>query len=654
MRKNAVWIISVLVLLFVGLLGAGFWWWKVRQAEDFARYLPSETLGVFYVPDGIQTGVHYQGSNLKKVIECPEGRAVTSALLGFFATNLEAAKQEKFEATLKGVQKTLDIFWPNLAGKTFAAVTRINPAEPLQSGAIVGFSPYAGTAAFEPFWLQCKELLTAEAKEAVTFGSGEYNGIPYETVEKTGEKGSKLCKAIVGKWAIVTYGEPTLQEFINRFQGKDSSPTLAQYSDYKKVQKNLGPYDLMIYGNITAGINVGLQVMAASPMKDAVQKEPFTKLAEIYREFPAFGGKLVFDGPLLRTQWVVLNPKELRTDLGASQIPGKLKMVSYTSDDTVFYEGARIELKKQWAVATERVDPQAKEILKTVEATLKNSGIDLQTNVFDALGTELALIVDWTPMAPAPEVGVLVEIAKPDAFKPVIDAGLKLLQTTGGTNLVLTDSTAGSIPLKTVTLPVPYVSPTFTTSGNLLGIFTTRDFAQRLLSKNGGKTLYDQAEFMALKSPPFEDVLSGIYVNTPRIVDHCYIHVKTFWPSAMAFMPPKISQTIGKTQLPDKLSFSGDMGAWMLSTEINDEAILMKTVSGAGSPLLPLFVAGVAVVSYQGIAAGHAHEQAVAAGNTAPVPLGASSVPPVAPVTGSTPTNVETNAVPPSPEPAAQ
>lgn len=613
MRRKAIWIGSGLFVVILLLLAVGFWWWRSGPSENFAVYLPSDTLAVVYAPDGLKTLLRYQSSNLKKVLECPEGKNVSSVVAGMTGDGLSDDIKTKIQDGQKKANDILNTFWPNLSGQSFFAVTKIDTEHAEQSSMILGFAPHSGTATFDPFWDKCKTDFQDLWKDGVSFGTAEYKGISYETVDGTGEmKTLRVCKAKVGHWVIVTFGEGALKDFVDRYQKPTPADSLSSQADYKKISGRLANGEVIFYGNIAQGCKVAQEGLE----KNLLLKGNIANLTKAYEPFPAFGGKIAFDGPLLRSQWIILSPKDLRPDLGVAYQPCSFHTLTYTSEDTIFYEASQLDLKKQWDyIGKSAADPQVNQGLKTFEIMCTGAGVDLHKNVLEAVGPEICIMADWLKSDAYPSLSILTELQKPDDFKPTIDALVNLAAGAAGGPAALKDSTAGSITLKTITLPIGGIAPTFTTSGKVFGIFMGPASAQRILTKTSGPTIYDQPEFKALGSPVFEGSTGAIYLNTPRIVDRTYSYVKPMTQMAAPFLPANVSTALSKISFPDKLSFSADLGGWVMKQRVDDDAIQIDTVTGV-SPVIPVCLAAGAAIGIQSSMMMHAHAAA-----TPPVPV---------------------------------
>jgi len=594
MRKITIWIGTGLFFVVAALLIVGFWWWKSGQNENFAAYLPSETLAVIYAPDGMQTYLHFQNSNLKKVIECPEGKALSEAMAGLTGEGMSDEAQAKLQKGKKDFEELIQTFWPNLSGKSFLAVTKIDPGHPEQSSVIIGFEPHFGPATFDPFWVKFVADLKETGKDTVHFGTGEYEGVSFETLEGTGKlKSLKVCKAKVGLWVVLSNGEEALKDFVNRHQKLNPSESLAGQPEYQKLCKRLSNCDVMAYGNIAQGCKLAEQILS----KNLPTNTAIANITKTYQPFPALGGKIAFDGALLKSQWVILSPKEQRPDLGIVYQPCEFRTLTYTSDDTVFYEASQLDLSKQWEYMLKTsADPKVNEGLKSFEKICEGAGLDLRKNVLEAIGPEFCLIVDWMESDPYPNLAIISEVAKPDDLQPAENALVKMAEGAMGGPSALKDSTAGPTTLKTISLPFGKLSPTFTSSGKVFAVFTSQESAQRILGKQPGDTIYDQEEFKALGSPVFNGSNVGAYINTPRIVDRCYGYVKPMAQLASHFLPGKLATAVSHASLPEKLSFSSDLGAWVMREHVDDEAFQVDTVTGAMNPFIPVgFIAGAAI-----------------------------------------------------------
>jgi hypothetical protein len=599
--KRLLLLLSLIILLLAAGGGACWWLLKKKSAETpIVSSLPADIILYAHIPDGTASYNRYQQSNLKKVVESPELKFLKSWVLSLGESKLNPSQKEGIDKT----QELVDLLARNLDGESFVAVMPIDLKNFKGDGlkelpVVLGLRPKEGKAGLNALIGKFKELLGKELEDAPR-GNGEHGGINYTWIDCPREV--RICQGHVGDWEVTTLSEPTLHMFIDRYQKKINSPSLADSAPYQTLRSRLGAEeDAFAYVNFQSAFE-----MVRLALSDAaIPQEMLTKMLDQSRFLSAVGLSVRFRQNQIEDTLVALAPKATRPDLGRNYDPCAYQTMQFTSAETLVYFAQNLDAHKQYDYLLKTYQDTAPESYKSLtkfNETVASTGLDLNRNLLDAIGPEVGFALEWPRESPLPEAGLFVEIAHPDDFKPVMDLLVKNVEPlTESTNDkegkpispvgMLIDSQMGPYQLKTFkfTKSIP-LSPTVATGNNFFALFLTETGAHRALEKQDGSTVKDSPGYKT-SGASLGRTSSFIFVDMSRLTDRLYEAAKPYYGMALAFSPD-LQATLKNFRLPASLGFTQPMGSWTLSTQVDDEAFTMHSQSGIGTPIFPFMLLG--------------------------------------------------------------
>lgn len=594
-RKRIVSGIAVALLLIV-LGGGGWWWWTHHARVNAADYLPERTFLFVHIPDANATRQSYVNSRLKAFLDAGEIKSMIQMA--------KEAVTEKMPPENKGTSTTALEIWTlferNLTGEAFLAITDVDFQNANKIGFIAGAKPAQGLKDMPPLVERIKQVTGAAVKNAKQ-GKANHGGVDYEWVDLEGK--SKLCVAAVGPWEIVTLGETALNDFIDRFNAKGKSPgSLAQSNSYKSVLTRMpAKRDMVAYVGILPVQDQILKLLQSQPGQQS-SAEMFKR---VYNQIQGVGWSAAFEDRRLHETFIGLMPKASRPDLGKTYEPCAYKTLAMTSPQTFIYTAQNFDFRKYWDYSVKISSDgsvSTAQSMQQVPAWFTAQHLDFNKNLLDALGSEYALIVDWPGDMMFPDLAIVFDVAKPDDLKPTIDMLLQTLtpflgmDPNGG---ALEDGKAGAYEFKTYrTKKMPMISPTLVTRGDKFGIFLTQTAAKRMLT-NTGATLAKQQAFTEVGGDKIDGTTGLAYINFGAFIDRAYATAKPYLGLA-SMMSPDAQKWLGSTKFPDTLSFTADLGSWLMRTRVDDNSTVTETLSNTGNlPITAVALAagGAAVIN---------------------------------------------------------
>jgi len=589
-------------------MGVGAYLWLQQQHQkteeaSIVKALPEDTILFAHIPDGTASYGRYQLSNLKKVAECTELKFVKA-----WAMNLGEAKLNPSQK--EDIDKTQDLFnqlGRSLDGESFIAILPVDVKNIKSPGlkeipVVFGLRPKEGSTGAQALIGKIKQLLGSEADDAPK-GKGQHGDISYEWVDCP--RGVRICQGQVGDWSITTLSEPTLHKFIDRYQNKIQTPSLAEAASYKTLRGRLQPgEDAFVYFNFQTALEMA-QLAIDDP---EIPKGMISKALDQFRFLTATGIAVRFQKNELEDTIVALAPKANRPDLGRNYELCAYQTLKFTSPETLLYYAQNLDAHKQYDYLLKTYQdtaPESYQALGKFNETVTAHGLDLNKNILDAVGPEVAFSLEWPKESLLPDAAFFVELSHPDDFKPVTDLLVKNLEplTESKTNKdgkpispvgMIVDGQAGSYQLKTFkfTKSLP-LSPTLANSANFCALFLTEQGARRALDKNNQLTLKDGPGFKT-SGADLSGTSAFVFVDMSRLTDHLYETAKPYYSMALAFSPD-LQAMLKDFKLPNSLGFIQPLGCWTMTSQVDDEAFTIHSKSGIGTPILPVLMASGAV-----------------------------------------------------------
>lgn len=642
MTRARLFLILGVVFLVLILGGAGGVWWylfgaNAVQCEDLA---PGDTVAFASIPNAMKIVAGYQTSQLKQIVDSPN----TQPLID--------------EITKTIGQKNLDVinaFLPCLSGQSFVAVGHIDVDHPANLHFIAAMKPKAGTADFDAFVEKVKATWPDELKAGTT-GTGNVAGVDYQWIQGPGAP-DKVCVAKVQGWIVTTWGEASLQDFIERLEKKSTTPSLAQSTDFQKSLGRVGKDPMtLLYVNYHIFIDLLQKEMSKT---NAAQADYLSK------KFGQVGGLAIgsrFENGEIVDRYSFLIPRQAQLEGGMCGPPCPFETLQFTGGDTRFYMASSVDWKQMWKNFQDQTNtnPMGPMITGIIQSSIKAAGLDLDKNIIDALGNETSIQVEWSADSMIPEAGLFIKLDKPDDFKPTIDFIIEAARKAYINSAVIKEVSSGGHNFASLQfVQVSPISPTITKDGPYLGLFLTPNQAVRSFLRDGSTGLTHNADFQRQIGDKRNGASAIVFLDTPALLDRAYRAGMPYLSMASMFNKNLAAVLNGK-QWPQDLTWLAPIGTWSAVSTPDDDGVQGYSVSGVGNQ-------GIALCLGLGVAAGVGESMGLFPKPTPPpappiispfptsaiAPTPAVSVPPNTPPAGLVPTAAPTPEVSPVPSPTA-
>jgi hypothetical protein len=559
--KRFGWLVLVLILL----AGAGIWWFFAGSAAIAARLVPADSLVFACIPNGAGVLSGYNGSQWRQIVDSPNTQPL-----------LNAIQQQVGDKNLG----LLRVLLPNLSGQSFIAVTHFDPANPSAVGVVAAMKPRLGTDSFDTFVQQLKAAYP-DLSGATKTGQDTLLGVNYQWIESSSGSTDRLCVARLHGWIITTLGVASLQDTIERLQGKSSTPSLADADDFKKSSDRVGPgSQALLYVNYPRVMDLVTQRFGASnpAMADTLKK----RLA-------GFGGAAIgtgFEGSEIVDHFSLLESRQTQADNGFGSTPCAFDTLKFTGPDTRFYYGTNVNWPQVWKnfQAQMSAGPSAPNSYLTALQTLAQSeNIDLEKNIFDSLGQEYSVQVEWAADSLYPDVGIYFKVDKEADFKPAIAAFIDYTRKQFAASAVINEMQVDGHHFATLKFIQAFpVSPTITEDGPYFGIFLNDTNAARALGRDESRGLLHNDDFDRQIGSKRDGASQLVFLDAPKILDQAYRTAQPYLPMA-GMINPTLAALIKDRQLPPDLTWLAPIGTWSAVLKNDDDGVAGYSRSGIGN-----------------------------------------------------------------------
>jgi hypothetical protein len=567
-RARVLILLGIVFLILILGVGAGAWWYLYGPNKvDAAELVPSDTLFYATIPNAATIATGYQTSQLKQLVDSPNTKPLSDSIV-----------------TAIG-QKNIDLFnafLPNLSGQSFFAVTHFDSNHPEQTGLIAGLKPKAGMGSFDAFIAQLKTSYPDFLKQGTT-GMGNVAGVDYQWLKGPGAT-DKICVAQVSGWIITTWGEASLQDWIERFHKKSATPSLAQNTDYQKSVTRVGNAPMtLLYVNYHAALDILQKQFAKTNSKGSDY---------LAKKFAAIGGMAIgtdFENGEIVDRFSCLIPHQAQVDAGMASAPCPFETLKFTGPATRLYWAASVD----WQQYAKNIQDQENQsgmpnpiiegVVRVAQNWAQGAGIDLHHNILDALGPEVSVQMEWNDDKTYPEIGLFVKIAKPDDFKPTIDALIATARKTYALSAVITELNANGQTFSALKFiqAQPFV-PTITETGPYFGVFSSENLAVGSYSRDDSSNLTHNADFTRQIGDKRNGAAQISFIDTPKLADRAYRMAMPYVSLMSLFNKQLAAMLQGKT-LPPDLTWLAPMGTWSFVMTPDDAGIQAYSVSGIGN-----------------------------------------------------------------------
>jgi hypothetical protein len=583
--------LQILLVTFVAALllsvgaGAGAWYYLYGGPEiSAAELVPANTLAFATIPNGTAIVESYQTSQAKLLLASPQLKSVHDEIIQVMGP------------------KNVDLihtFLPNLSGQSFFAVTMFDPDHPDKIGLVAGMQPKAGLGDFGAFLDKLKATYADELKLA-KIGKGNVAGHDYDWIQGPGMT-EKVCVANIGGWVITTLGEPSLQDWIERFEKRSTTSSLADNADYRSSIMRVGDAPLALgYINYHDLLGyLGKQLTKTDP-----------KMADIFtKKLKDIGGAAVgtsIENGQIVDRYSFLMPRQAQLDNGLSADPCPFDTLKFTSRDTRLYWATSFNWKQYYANLKEQLEaepgnPAASLATGFLQDWFHQNHLDVQHNIVEALGPEISLQAEWNDGMNFPEVGFFAKLDKPDDFKPVVSALLDTARKQFATTALIKEMNVNGQNFATLNfVPIGVLSPTVTEDGPYFGLFLTANQAARSFQRDPNLTLAQNDNFKQQIGDQRTGAQQILYLDSPFMLNRAY-KLAVPYLSMAAMFDKNVANALQGRQLPDDLTWLAPMGTWSCIFKNDDSGIEAYSVSGVGNQGIFLtFLTGAGLGAAQG------------------------------------------------------
>jgi hypothetical protein len=567
-RSRVLILLGVVLLLLIGAAGGAWYYLYAPNQLDSAELVPGDTIFFASIPNAATIATGYQTSQLKQLIDSPNSQPVSDSVVKWVG------------------QKNIDVlntFLPNLSGQSFFAVTHFDANHPEQIGIIAAMKPKPGLGNFDAFVDKLKTTWPDLLKDGTT-GAGNVEGVDYQWIKGPGSS-DKICVAQVKGWIVTTWGEATLQDWLQRFHKKSITPSLAQNDDYKKTVAKVGKDSMtLFYIDYHSLLTMMQQQMAkAGSVQGQYMMKKFGSLGSL-----AVGSR--FENGEIVDRYSMEMPHQAQVDAGMSATPCPFDTLKFTGPNTRLYWASSIDWKQYWKTLTDQAaqtatdpNPVVSGMVNNLQQLATSLGIDLQKNIIDPLGSEVSFQMEWNDDTTYPEVGIFLSVAKPDDFKPTITSLMALAQKVYAQQAVVNELKSGDQTFAALKfVQSSPVTVTITETGPYFGVFTSENLAVRSFARDATVTLPHDANFIRQIGDKRNGASQIAFVDTPHLLDRTY---KTALPyvSLLSMASKELAAFLQGKNLPNDLSWLAPMGTWSYVVTSDDQGIQAYSVSGIGN-----------------------------------------------------------------------
>jgi len=577
-RSRLLILLGVVFLLLIGAIGGAWYYLYAPNKIDSAELVPGDSIFFASVPNAATIATGYQTSQLKQLVESPNSQPVSDSIVKWIG------------------QKNLDVlnaFLPNMSGQSFFAVTHFDANHPEQIGLIAAMKPKPGLGNFDAFVNKLKATWPDILKQGST-GTGNVEGVDYQWIKGPGAS-DKICVAQFKGWIVTTWGEAALQDWIQRFHKKPTTPSLSQNPDYQKSIGKVGPDPMTLvyidYHSLLALMQQ--QLTKANPLQGASLMKKLGSIGSVAMASRFENGEIV-------DRYSIEIPHQAQIDAGFAATPCPFETLKFTGPNTRIYWASSIDWKQYWkTVSADAADqgtanPMATGFVTALQDWAKSLGIDLQKNVIAALGSEVSVQLEWNDGETYPELGLFLKVDKPDDFKPVITAMVANAQKTYTQQAVISELTSNGQTFAALKFIQPSpVTVTITETGPYFGIFTSENLAVRSFARDPAVDLPHDAHFIHQIGDKRKGANQIAYLDTPYLLDRGY---RTALPyvSLLSMFNKDIAAYLQGKNLPNDLTWLAPMGTWSYVMTSDDAGVQGYSISGIGNQGILLGMTSVA------------------------------------------------------------
>jgi hypothetical protein len=576
-------------LAFVLLLATacGIWWYLFQPDKiSAAELLPAQTIFLAEIPNGAAIFDGYQTSHLKTLVDSPNSQPLKDELSSLLGTkNLDL----------------LNAFAPNLSGQSFIAVTHFDYDHPEQVGLLAAMKPKMGLGNFNAFLEKLKTTWPEMLSEGKT-GTGSVAGVGYRWIQGPGAS-DKICVAQAGGWIVTAWGEATLKDWIERFQRKSATPSLAQNPEYQTSLARVGADPMtLVYINYEAVSNV--------IRRQAAQANPAPALPSNLTGAAALTAR--FENGEIIDRYSLPLPSQTQPNSRAGLTACPFDTLKFTGPDTCFYWASTFDWKQYYKIrgpqrtgappaelpsVTLPADLLADQLLTFLTTRSETPPVAVEHNIIDALGSEFSVQLEWDKDSTYPSAGLFLKLDHADDFQAVITAIIDSVRKAYATSAVIEESNVNGQKFATLKfLQAALITPTITENGPYLGIFLGETQALHSFQRDPSFGLAHNADFERQVGDKQNGASEIIFLDSPRLLDHAYRTAMPYLSVVSMFNKDVAGFLKGRT-LPPDLSWLTPMDTWSFVMTPDPDGLKAYSISGIGNQGIFLGVAGATIAA---------------------------------------------------------
>ena len=557
---------ACLILVVAGLVGSGWWYLFGANEIESSDLVPADAIAFASIPNAAPILLGYKASQLKTVIDDPNAQPLIDLALGVIGPK----NAEIFKALA-----------PCLSGQSFIAVTKYVPGQPEQVGLIAAMHPKYGVGDFDAFITKVQATWPEEMKKA-TMGKGEVGGYAYQWI-KGPSAANKICVLRTGGWIVTAWGEAPLQDWVERYTKKSTTPNLTTNAAYQKALSGFGNMALArLYVNSAAVQDI------VSKAESQPHTVPFTVEKEAQPFLPGSQGSW-FQGGKIADRYIYPSSSRPLAETGLGETVCPLETLNFASTDNRLYWGASVDwpkLVKYLETFDGYSTPEkliAANLLNYVRTTCQKEGVDFDKDVVSTLGSEVSVQVEWGPDTTYPEIGFFTKVEKPDVLQPIVAKMVNRIRLAHIQTAVLRELNDDGRKYAVLRFIQPSIfTPTITENGPYLGLFTSQQHAVRAFNHDTRHDLFHNDDFKRQIGDKPKTASQLMFLQTPPVLDRTY-RIALPYLSLASMFSKEAGELLKGKKLPDDLTWITPIGSWSCVVTPNADGETVDSISGIGN-----------------------------------------------------------------------
>ncbi len=633
MRKVLI-TLSTLLIIFAVLIAAA-WWWLLRQPDSvgIADTLPQHVDGFMELRDGVSTTLRYRQSDLKRVYESDEVKAMLALIFGSIQVSAEENPNIPITAYQEKLESLGQVLSPQLSGRSFLAFDIQEPtkefAETIPFQMLLGLQPRPALAHPEELLTWIDENFFADLPEQVKIVDDSYQEIPYQTIRVQIKDESipfplEAHLIVHDGWFLFGIGKKLTHSFLDNVVTPGTHPVLASHPEFIELSSHReGPApDMVMFFQADSIVDNLFKQISALSMAGAgadsdeateetrkhLEKQLALQERSVQMTLDGLHGIYLtwsFDGRRLEgDSWMRWEETPGRKRSLGPLAPLAHDLFALTNPDTLIYASASFDLTAQIDYLDEVLEETMKQMNSPsgntsepgmdnwrgmINSGLKPLGLDIDRNIIDPIGNEVAYVVDWHSETPHPTGTLALAIDEKEpfdqTFKLLGDAVANMgaaMPTAGITRETIDDLQA----LFFSTPMIKSLSPGLFYDGSLFGMVSDRETLKKQMASGTSSTLLDAKGIDPMVSKMKKGSFRFSHIRTAEITRRGYPAILNLLNEhGKKLENEKLNDWI--ETFPEELSFTDALGNMTTASYGKGDLIKSRTVMN-GDPLFPL------------------------------------------------------------------